>query len=485
MLKKGLGTVLTGFVLLFIVLAGRAVFYPSRQPEAPPPMTPLVFDEARAVENFQQALNLETISYQEAEKMDAGTFLAFHRLLETAFPKVHETLSREIVHDYSLLYTWKGSDPSLKAVVLLAHYDVVPAPSPETWAYPPFSGELADGFIWGRGALDDKCCVMGILEAIEALLAEGFTPSRTIYAAFGHDEEVGGWDGAARMAGLLGSRGVEAEFVLDEGMAVVEGVLPGLTKPLALIGLTEKGYLTLELRVEAEGGHSSQPPPQTAIGILSAAVARLENRPFKARLRGPMRDTLEHTAPELAAPMRFLFTNLWLFRPLIERQFLGQRTTAAMLRTTTAATIIEGGTKENILPDTARAVVNFRLLPDNSIEEVIEHVRKTIQDDRVEITVLGSANEAPPPSATDSMGYNMLGKTILQAFGDVIVAPSMMLGGSDAHHYSTVSKDIYRFSPLWLSQEDIDRIHGTDERIGRDDYLRGVRFYAQLIRNAN
>ena len=170
---------------------------------------------------------------------------------------------------------------------------------------------------------------------------------------------------------------------------------------------------------------------------------------------------------------------------LIERQFLGQRTTAAMLRTTTAATIIEGGTKENILPDTARAVVNFRLLPDNSIEEVIEHVRKTIHDDRVEITVLGSANEAPPPSATDSMGYNMLGKTILQAFGDVIVAPSMMLGGSDAHHYSTVSKDIYRFSPLWLSQEDIDRIHGTDERIGREDYLRGVCFYAQLIRNAN
>lgn len=485
MLKKGFGIVLIGIFLLSLVLAGRAYFSSSRQPVTPPPMAPLAFDEARAIEHLQSALRLETISYQEAEKMDTGTFLAFHRLLESAFPKVHETLSREIVHEYSLLYTWKGSDPSLKSMVLLAHYDVVPAPSPETWAYPPFSGELADDFVWGRGALDDKCCVMGILEAIEALLAEGFSPTRTLYVAFGHDEEVGGWGGAAKMAELLGSRGVEAEFVLDEGMAVVEGVLPGLTKPLALIGLTEKGYLTLELRAEAEGGHSSQPPPQTAIGILSAAVARVESRPFKARLRGPMRDTLEHAAPELTAPMRLLFTNLWLFRPLVERQFLGQRTTAAMLRTTTAATIIEGGSKENVLPDSARAVINFRLLPDNSIEEVIDHVRKTIDDGRVEITVLGRANEAPPPSATDSTGYHALGKTILQSFGEVIVAPSMMLGGSDAHHYSTVAQDIYRFSPLRLSPEDIDRIHGTDERIGPEDYLRGIRFYAQLIRNAN
>ena len=471
-------------VLLAIVLV-RTLDYPSKQMAVPQAPAPLQLDEGRAVETLQMALRLPTISHQDRAKMDGEKFKELHRILETAYPKVHAQLRKEALSDYSLLYTWEGKDPRQKPIILMAHQDVVPIEAPGDWDHPPFAAEIVDGFLYGRGALDDKSSVTAILEAAEALLAEGFTPERTLYLAFGHDEEVGGWEGAAKIVETLKSRGVRAELSLDEGMAVVEGVLPGVAKPIALIGLSEKGYLTLELTAKAPGGHSSQPPQQTALGILGRAVAQLEENPMHASLRGPMREMFDYAGPEMPFLMRAVFANLWLFGGLVERQLLAQRTTAAALRTTTAVTIIEGGSKENVLPTSARAVVNFRLMPDDSIQDVIGHVKKVIGDERVSVEILGKANEAPPLAKVDCPAYEALNKTIRQIFPEVLVVPSMMLGGSDSHHYGEVAENSYRFGPLWLTGDDVDSIHGANERIAKDDYLRAIRFFAQFIRNTS
>lgn len=477
---RNIGIVLA-FVLLVILV--RTLTSTSKQIEAKP-VRLLQVNEGRIVKNLQRALQIQTISFQDRSKMSGDRFAEFHALLEDAFPNLHGVLKKETVAQYSLLYTWRGSDPSLAPILLTAHQDVVPIESPDAWDHGPFSGALADGYIYGRGALDDKGSLLGIFEAVEALLAEGFQPRRTVLVASGHDEEVGGWEGAAKIAELLESRGIEPEFSLDEGMAVIEGVVPGISQPVALIGLTEKGYLTLELSTEAPGGHSSQPPAQTALGILSKAVVRLEENKFPAALQGPMRQTFDYLGPEMAFPIRLVFANLWLFGGLVEHQLKAQRTTDAALRTTTAVTIMEGGTKENVLPTHARVIVNFRLALGDTIDGAIERVRDTVDDDRITIRVLNQPNEAPPPSEVDGPSYRLINQTILEVFPGVIVAPSMMLGGSDSHHYAGIAKNCYRFGPLWLTEDDIDRIHGPNERISTRDYVRAVQFFAQIIRNA-
>jgi carboxypeptidase PM20D1 len=232
-----------------------------------------------------QALRFATISHEDPAQVDRAPFRELHRFLEESFPQVHHSLKREVIEEYSLLYTWQGTDASLAPALFAGHIDVVPVESgTETeWQYPPFEGCVEEGYIWGRGALDDKVAVLGLLEAAEALLARGFQPHRTIYLAFGHDEEVGGTYGAKRIAALLQQRGVRLEFALDEGLAVTEGIIPKVSKPVAMVGIAEKGYLCLELSAESRGGHSSMPPSETAIGILSAAITRLERHPMPPR----------------------------------------------------------------------------------------------------------------------------------------------------------------------------------------------------------
>ncbi len=481
-MKKLVAVVLLLIGVLVMTVLGRTAMFTSKQP-APSSPAALEFDEVKAVGNLQRALRFKTISHQNKAEIPVDEFGRFHAFLRDAYPKVHRALKLETIGGLSLLYTWPGSEPELPPVLFLAHQDVVPIAAPDKWDQEPFAGELADGFIWGRGALDDKASVTGLLEAAEALLAEGYQPRRTVLFAFGHDEEVGGWNGAHAVAAHLEAQGIRPEFLLDEGMAVVEGVVPGISKPVALIGLTEKGYLTLELTAEGPGGHSSQPPSQTALGILSAAVVKLEENPFPAALEGPMRDMFDYLGPEMSFPMRAVFANLWLLQGLIKKQFLSHRTTAAALRTTTAVTILEGGTKENVLPATARAVVNFRLAPWDTSEEVIAYVKRTIGDERVQVKILGRANETPPPSDTDSRAYGVIAQSIVETFPETIVGPSMMLGGSDSHHYSEVAENAYRFGPIWLTEDDMERIHGPNERISKTDYLRAIRFFAQMIRN--
>jgi carboxypeptidase PM20D1 len=341
------------------------------------------------------------------------------------------------------------------------------------WTHPPFAGRIADGYIWGRGALDDKVSVLAIL------------PRRTIYLAFGHDEEIGGLGGAAKIAALLHARGIRLEYVLDEGGTITKGILPGVSSPVAMVGIAEKGYVSLALTVESSGGHSSMPPRHTAVGILSSAIHKLERNPFPAKIQGPTRALLETVGPNLAFGQRLVMANLWLFDSLVKRRLSASPLSDALIRTTTAATMFEGSVKENLLPAKARAVVNFRILPGESSRSVIHHVRNAIDDPRIRIAPLDLSIEPSPVSDINSSGYSNLQRTIRQTFPDAIVAPWLLVAATDSRHYAGLSDNVYRFAPLQLTRQDVPRLHGTDERIPVADYKHCVKFYIQLIRNSH
>jgi carboxypeptidase PM20D1 len=385
----------------------------------------------------------------------------------------------------ALLFHWKGTSESKPPILLLAHQDVVPVDDEKGWTHPPFSGAIADGFVWGRGALDDKAALIALSEAVERLLESGFKPSRSIFIAFGDDEEVGGEEGAKKMAALLEMRGVKPAFVLDEGLAVTRGVVPGISGAIASIGIAEKGYLTLELSVAAEGGHSSMPPRPTAIGRLSRALDRIEQHPMPTRLDGARR-FLEYLAPELPLLRRVPLANLWLFGPLVSRQLAAAPPSDAIQRTTTAATLIQGGVKENVLAQSARAMVNFRILPGDTIQSVIDHVGRVIGDPLVRVTPRpGHRDEPSAVARTDAEGFELVHKTARAIFEDAVVAPAIVLGATDARHYRGLTTDAYRFNPFELTPPDLKRVHGTDERVAVSALARAVRFYYTLITTAS
>jgi carboxypeptidase PM20D1 len=437
-----------------------------------------------AADRLASAVRIRTISADDAEVFDAAAFADLHKFLQAAFPLVHSNLRRETVATHSLLYTWPGTDPVLKPILLAGHLDVVPV-EPGTldqWQREPFNGQIADGYIWGRGAIDNKSTVLGTLEAVEMLLSEGFRPARTVYLAYGHDEEVGGTGGAREIARLLESRGVQLEMVLDEGGVIGEGVLPGVTAPVALVGIAEKGFVTLELSARVSGGHSSLPPRQGAVGIVSAAVAKLDDNQMPARLEGPTEELFNRIGPRFSLAQRAVFANLWLTRALVTRQLENRPTTNAMVRTTIAPTIFQAGTKDNVLPSYARAIINFRILPGDSIASVVEHVRRVIDDDRVEVKPAGRFSAEPSAvSSSVSSAFRALERSIRSIAPDVIVAPYLVVVVTDARHYSNLSRNIFRFLPLRLGSQDLVRMHGINERIGIKEYEAAVRTYRQIV----
>ena len=470
--------------MLLAVLPPRTILFTSRQLKATPAPA-LAVNSAAAVQRLSRAIQYRTVFAQDAIP-SAAEFNRFNEFLIASFPKLHARLARESVGEHSLLYTWKGKNGALKPMLLMAHLDVVPVePSTEaSWHHPPFAGTVADGFIWGRGAMDDKAAVMSILEAVEFLLNNGYEPERTIYLAFGHDEEIGGERGAAMIAALLRSRGVALESVLDEGLNILAGVIDGVSSPVALIGIAEKGYLSLRLSVQTPGGHSSIPPPDNAIAIVSRALQKLTAAPFPAELRGATREMLEFLAPEMSWVKKLALANLWLFEPLIVRQLSASPLTNAAVRTTLAPTTFHSGVKDNVLPTRAEAVVNLRILPGETIAGTIERIRKTIDDTRIQIMPLPVQAEPSYVSDTTSDSFKQLQQTIAQIAPGVLVAPALMVAATDSRHYRALTSNIYRFLPITLGPDDAKRYHGIDERISLDDYERCIRFYAQLIRNS-
>jgi carboxypeptidase PM20D1 len=390
------------------------------------------------------------------------------------------------VAQFSPLYSWEGSDPKAAPIALLAHQDVVPvAPGTEKdWQQPPYDGVIADGFIWGRGSWDDKGNLYSMLEAAEALAKAGFRPKRTIYFAFGHDEEVTGQRGAKAIVALLAARGVKLDFVLDEGLLIADGMIKGLDKPAALIGVAEKGYATLVLTAHATPGHSSMPPRDTAIGMMSAALARLEDHRLPMQIRGSVSEMFDTLAPEMSGFNRVVLSNLWLFKPLVLREFEKNGPSEATVRTTTALTIFNAGDKDNVLPGNAEATVNFRLIPGDTQASVTDHVRRTIADDRISIEPSPSNADPTPVTTTSGEPFRALNRTIREIFPDVVVAPGLMVAATDSRHYAGLTDTILRFTPVRANADDLKRFHGTNERLSIEGYADMIRFYRRLIENA-
>ncbi len=430
----GAALISASLLAVFAVVMTRTLTTRSVQVEVEP--IPKLEVGSGAIKRLAGSIRIPTVSSAGGSHSDFAALESLHHHLEMCFPKVHATLNREVVNRHSLLFT-------------------------------------------------DKVAVMAILEAVEILLNQGFRSTRPILIAFGHDEEIGGQAGAAQIAALLKTRGTRVEYALDEGSAVTAGIVPGLAPRAALIGIAEKGYTSVELSAVSPGGHSSMPPPQTAVGIVAAAVAALEDKPMPAALDGPAALLFDRLSPEISFWSRLPLANRWLFAGLIVGRLEKSPTTNAILRTTTAATIFKGGVKDNVLPAHARAVVNFRIKPGDTVQDVLAHVKKAVNDHRVEVRLVepGSGKNPSRQSRIDSAGFKTIERSIRQVMPDAIVAPSLVVAATDSRHYEDLADDVYRFLPLVLGPDDTRRIHGTDERIAVEGYKDCVRFYVQLLVN--
>ncbi|MEM6344108.1 MAG: M20 family peptidase [Bacteroidota bacterium] len=472
-------------VLLIATLLLKTVLFSSKQ-IAISPVEPRLGDMA-AAERLAQAIRIPTNSWTSS-RIDTPAFVAFVDYVEQTFPLVDSMLARELVNDYSLLYHWRGTNPSLDPILLMAHYDVVPVEeaSLSAWEQGPYSGLIKDGMIWGRGAMDDKMTVIAVLETAERLLREGFQPERGLYFAFGHDEEVSGLRGAGSMSKILAEQNVRLAYVLDEGGMSIQNAMSGLDKPLSVVGVAEKGYLSLTLRAEiADGGHSSMPAKETAVSVLSNAIVRLSENPLPSRLHDPLSQQMfDYLGPEMAFGTKMVFANRWLFSSVVETQLSADPKTNATIRTTTAPTMINGGVKDNVLPTEANAQINFRLMPGDNQKSVIAYVKKIISDERVSVEPYGASiyAEASPVSPTDAFGFKMIQQTIGEIMPTSVVIPNLSVGATDARYYTGLSDQVYRYSPMLVSSKDLTRIHGIDERLSVENYLRMIAFYDRLIR---
>lgn len=475
----GLGGLVLAVVLLIL---GRTLTTDSRQVAAGD-HAPVAVDSG-AVDRLAAALRHPTVTKRDPSALDTAAYRTLYAELERAFPRVHKALDTTHVNGLSRLYTWPGADSTRAPLVLMAHVDVVPIESDSAWTHPPFSGTRTDGYVWGRGALDDKSSVVGILEAVSTLLEQEEKPGRPIHIAIGHDEEVGGTRGARVLADRILKEGPSPAMVVDEGGAITEGALPGLDRPLAVVGIAEKGYLSVELTATGEGGHSSAPPERTSIEILNDALSRLMADPLPARLDGVMGQTLDYVAPEVDLPMRAALTNRWFTAPGIRWALSQQPATRAAIRTVQVPTRLDAGVKDNVIPTEARATINYRILPSHSVERVREHIQAALGD----LSVTVEAGQTSPPtsvSATQDSTFRFLQQTVRQVTSDsVVVAPYLVPGATDSRYYAEATDHVYRFLPYTLTPADRGRIHGVDERIAVEDYRTVVRYYVRLIQKA-
>ncbi len=449
----------------------------------PAPKSPI--DAAILARHLSQAIQIKTISNMEMSEDDRKTFLELHEWISKAYPLINEKLPRTVINDYSLLYTWAGSDSKLKPVLLNAHMDVVPVDEAtrHEWKADPFGGELRDGFVWGRGALDMKGVMVSLLESVEALLNEGYQPQRTIHLAFGHDEEIMGYQGSLKIVEHFKAKGAHLAAILDEGGIMSLGALTPAGIPIAFLGNAEKGFLTMKLSAAGQPGHSSRPPRQTAISIIARAIALMDDNPMPSRLAYAL-PTLKSVGHLLPFGMQFVLANEWLLKGILVKKLKQNPDTAALLHTTNAATIIEGGIKDNVLPSSAAAKVNLRLMPGDTIESVLAHFRKAVNDPRVKMEVDPQTGgwEASAAAPTDTPAYRTLELVVRQTFNNVPTAPFTFLAATDSRHYQPICANIFKFSPYFVKAEELKGIHGVNERIGQDALAGMVAFYYRLMR---
>lgn len=431
----------------------------------------------QAMQHLSQALRFQTISSHRQSEENQAELAGFLAYLEGAYPLVFERMQRSLVNAYGLVLRWAGQD-SARRVLLTAHYDVVPA-SDEGWPHPPFAGVIKDDRVYGRGAFDDKGSLIALLEAATGLLQEGFVPPCDVYFAFGFDEEVGGARGARQMAAHFLEKGLRFDYVLDEGGAVADGQIMGIRRPVAVVGIAEKGNSSFELHFSGEGGHSSTPPRETAVSRMAELIARVQAKPFPARLTDPVVAMLKTVAQHKKGASRLVMGHPRCFAPLIKKTMLNNRQTAAMLRTTLAFTMARGGTSHNVLPESAACTLNVRLLQGDSAAGVKAYlagfgVPFEIKDIQV--------SEATRPSDWQAPGMLHLSRCIQRVFPQAVVTPYLMAGGTDCRHYEGVADNTYRFLPARLSQEELALMHGRGEYLSRENLQRMMDFYALFLK---
>ncbi len=477
--------IIAALILFFIALMLFNTIRLSRYPEDVLPIKIPKIDKEKISHHLSQVIQFESISKEGSAGENAEAFSGIHKWIEKSYPLIKANLEKTTVNKSSLLYKWQGTDSNLAPVLFNAHMDVVPVDEETltSWNVKPFSGVIEEGYVWGRGAIDMKGQLVGLLDAVEYLQQEKFSPRRTIYLAFGHDEEIMGFQGSMKVVEQLKSRGVKLAAVLDEGGFITSGALPGVEAPFGLIGVSEKGYLTLKLSAAGSPGHSSQPPRQTAVGIISRAIALLDDHPMKPSLDYIL-PTLKSLGYLLPFSLRFVIANAWLFRDLLIKRLSKSPQLNAMIRTTHAATIIKGGIKDNVLPSAAEAKVNFRLLPGDTIDDVIAHVTRVIEDPRVEVKIdeQNGGWGASDVSPVTTPAYLSLELVTRQIFQNVSIAPFVFLAATDSRHYQSICSNIFKFSPLMLSSEEQHGMHGINERISQKSLVGMAAFYTRIMR---
>ena len=463
----------------------RAVKFKPEKKEYPPLVKEKVNTE-RFIKNLSDAIKFKTISNNDPEKVDWNEFNRFHEFLKERYPHIFSELKIEIVSRASLLIRWEGKNPNLDPIALLGHQDVVPVTDGtlDDWEHPPFDGEVADGFIWGRGALDMKNHVIGVLEAVETLLEEGFEPERDVYVLLGHNEETVATkeSGADAMAALLKERGVHLDCIIDEGGAILPVNIPHLMNlNLAGVGVGEKGYADFKITLNTKGGHSAQPPKHTAVGKMADVIKDIESHQFKAHLNPFMIDLFTRIGQNMSFPGRFVACNINYMKPLITKVMTYIPPAASMVRTTTGVTQMFGSPQANVLPQKASIVVNFRIMPGQSIADVEKHLHKVIRNKNVEIELLGG-KEPSHLSPTDSRAFHAIEDICRRMNNDNLVAPYLVMGGTDAYRYEGICENVYRYSPFMVNTSLLLTTHGTNERIPVDCMEDGVAFFKMYIR---
>ena len=464
-------------LLIAVLLIRTLCFNPKPQKEIS--NEEISFDKEQAIANLQTLVRCKTISYNDRAMEDEAEFRKLIDSLPGLYPKVFETCSFRELPDRALLFRWPGKRNASPSV-MMAHYDVVPV-NEESWDKPPFSGIIENGVLWGRGSLDTKVTFNGVLFAANHLMESGFTPENDMYFAFSGGEEVNGM-GAVNIVNYFKENGITPALVVDEGGAVVENVFPGVKEPCGLIGIAEKGMMNVQYTVKSGGGHASAPPVKTPVTTLAKACLNIIGNPFKMHLTKPAAEMFDTLGRHSNFGLKLVFANLWLFKPVLDmicKSSGGEMN--ALVRTTTAFTMMEGSNARNVIPAEAKLISNMRLNPADSVASATEYLKKAVNDEAVDITVLESF-EPSPISETGCDSWDKVAAAVAETWRGCIVSPYLMVQCSDSRHYRDISRHVYRFSAMDLTAEERKTIHGNNERIRLDCAARAVEFYIRLMK---
>ncbi len=464
-------------VFLAVILIRAINFKPKVQPKISEQEES--FDREGGVEALRALIRCKTISYKDHSLEDDAEFEKLIDLLPVLYPEVHRACECNRLPDRGLLFRWKGKAADSPAV-MMAHYDVVPV-NEELWDVPAFEAIIKDGRLWGRGTLDTKVTFNGILYAANTLIAEGFVPEQDIYFAFSGGEEVNGL-GASRIVDWFAEKGILPALVIDEGGAVVENVFPGVKQPCGLIGIAEKGMIDVRYSVRSNGGHASAPKPNGPVDLLSRACLNVLKNPFPAHLTPPVAEMFDTLGRYSSFLYRVIFSNVRVFLPVLDllcKKSGGELN--ALMRTTVAFTQMQGSAASNVIPPEASLVSNIRLNPSDTIDSAIAHLKRAIDDERIQVEVLHGMNPSRI-SVTDCEGYQKVATAVASTWKGCIVAPYLMVQCSDSRHWGRISDRVFRFSAMDLTSEERATIHGNNERIRLETINKTIEFYLRLMR---